>query len=335
MKYSLDNVGAMQLDEYVVKIAALYSASDRNRSLWDVWAHTLHHAAGIAERLRKKAPAGAIFEQIADFSLWLFTAVNKLEGRIGDAKDRDEDSPEAIIRIRSTCSDLVWNRYPRICPFCFFRRSKVGNGMHFELLGPCDCPSQTTDAPQEKSEKRAAQEALHRFGEQTRSGKPKSIDGWQDMFGAVFRVPLSNISLPEVMLHLMEEIGEASDAMVRMYSYKQDNFVAGEPNHRQRRLESQLADVFSWLFGLVEALDTVREQLPQYESWRAGANDGTDSIRLSEIIWRRYGSDQLKSFYCPFCKGTACSCPLIFVPATRSTGELQALVETDKSSLGN
>src|SRR5271154_2214039 len=56
MKYSRNTVGGMQLDEYVVEIAEIYSANDRNRSLWDVWCHALHHAAAIAERLRKKSP---------------------------------------------------------------------------------------------------------------------------------------------------------------------------------------------------------------------------------------------------------------------------------------
>jgi NTP pyrophosphatase (non-canonical NTP hydrolase) len=74
------------------------------------------------------------------------------------------------------------------------------------------------------------------------------------MFGTVFAANLRHLSLTDVGLHLMEELGEVSDAMVRMYSYVQKTFVAGEPNWRQFKLEAQLADVFSWLFSLIEKL---------------------------------------------------------------------------------
>ena len=48
--------------------------------------------------------------------------------------------------------------------------------------------------------------------------------------------------------------------MVRMYSYKQDDFLKGEPRQRQLRLESQIADVFSWLFALVEENEPFRSR---------------------------------------------------------------------------
>ena len=48
-------------------------------------------------------------------------------------------------------------------------------------------------------------------------------------------------------------------------------------------------------------------------------------IRLSDIIWRRYGSDDLHSFYCPSCEDAVVNCPLIFVPMTRSAQEFNSL----------
>jgi NTP pyrophosphatase (non-canonical NTP hydrolase) len=337
MKYSRDTIGGMQLDELVVKIAEIYSANDRNRSLWDVWCHALHHAAAIAERLRKKSPTARVFEEIADFSLWLFTAVNKLAGQLGQLKEQNETPPETLIRIQGGCSDLLWHRYPNMCPLCYVRRTKgSGNRRDLqELLRPCDCPLSGADEPQNKDEKRAAAGALRQLSEDTRSAKPKSIDEWQQMFGTVFRSNLSRISLTEVMLHLMEELGEASDAMVRMYSYSRENFVKGEPRQRQLRLESQIADVFSWLFALVETMNLLRVEIAGGHRCRSESDAVVrEDIRLSEIIWRRYGSDELQSFYCPFCKQAACSCPLIFVPATRSIDELKALFENKNPSFG-
>ncbi len=319
----------MQLDDYVAEIATIYGAHDRHRSLWDVWCHALHHAAAIPERLRKKAPAAEVLKEIADFALWLFTAVHKLEGRLGEPQEPNETPSETLLRIQHGCSDLLWHRYPKICPFCYARRTGVGapsEGSR-ELLTSCDCAAPDPGGPKDKAEKRAAAESLRNFSEKTRSGKPKSIDEWQEMFEAVFGPNLKKTSLTEVVLHLMEELGEASDAMVRMYSYRGDDFLKGEPRQRQLRLESQIADVFSWLFALVEGISLSRDELPEYEKWRSESGVvSSEAVRLSEIIWRRYGSDAQRSFYCPFCKHAACSCPLIFVPATRSVEEFKTLL---------
>ncbi|MGB6248880.1 MAG: hypothetical protein WBF54_07190 [Terriglobales bacterium] len=319
----------MQLDAYVTEIAKIYRVHDRHRSLWDMWCHALHHAAAIPERFRKKAPAAEVLKEIADFALWLFTVVHKLEGRLGYAQEPTEKPPETLIRIQGGCSDLLWRRYPRICPFCYPRRTGPGARAEEseEWLTPCDCPTPDPNGPKDKTEKRAAAESLRNFSERTRRRKPKNIDEWQEMFGAVFAANLKNTSLPEVALRLMEELGEASDAMVRMYSYKQDDFLKGEPRQRQLRLESQIADVFSWLFALVERMSLSDRELFGPPEWRpeSGIVRG-ETTHLSEIIWGRYGSDKLHSFYCPFCAHAACTCPLVFVPATRSMEEYEALL---------
>jgi NTP pyrophosphatase (non-canonical NTP hydrolase) len=333
MQYSRETAGRMQLDEYVAEIVKIYGAHDRHRSLWDVWCHALHHAAAIAERLRKKAPAAEVFNEIADFALWLFTAVHKLEGRLGEPHEPNETPPETLIRIRTSCSDLLWHRYPKVCPFCYARRTGGGSKSREtqELLRPCDCQIPDSHEPKDKvkkgAKKRATAESLHNFSEKTRSEKPKNIDEWQEMFAAVFSTSLRKIPLAEVALRLMEELGEASDAMVRMYSYREDNFLKGEPRQRQLRLESQIADVFSWLFALVEIFGLLSHEISEYDRWRSESTAATPGpIRLSEIIWRRYGSDEQRSFYCPSCEHATCSCPLIFVPPTRSVEEFKTLL---------
>jgi hypothetical protein len=124
----------------------------------------------------------------------------------------------------------------------------------------------------------------------------------------------------------MEELGEVSDAMVRMYSYRTDNFVKGEPRQRQLRLESQIADVFARLFSLVGAIGIHKRELTDFEKWLGSTVGEEEPVLLSRIIWKRYGSDVLQSFYCPFCEQANCSCPLVFVPATHPLNELKALL---------
>jgi hypothetical protein len=322
----------MQLDEYVTVIARVYEANDRHRSLWDVWCHTLHHAAAIAERARKNASADDLFQEIADFALWLFTAVHKLEGPVGEMRNTNETQLETVIRIRSGCSNLLWHRYPRFCPLCYERRTrgnrKLENRQNFP--DPCNCLLNDSQ-PQQKPIRRAAVVALRGFSEETRNKKPKSIDEWQEMFGTVFRANLKHLSLVDATSHLLEELGEASDAMIRMSSYKNKDFRKGEPDHCQLRLEAQVADVFSWLFAVVEKIRSTRNGL-DYKRRRSKVVAVTAAVRLSEIIWGRYGCEDLHSFRCPFCKRTVCACPLVFVPATRPIEEMKTLFKSSPPS---
>jgi len=338
MESASKGAGLMQLDEYVAVIAKIYEANDRNRSLWDVWCHTLHHAAAVAERARKEAPAIDVCKEVADVALWLFTAVYKLNGRFGETKNSLAETPvESLIRIQSQCSDLLWHRYPGMCPFCYARRA-IGDQQaerNPEFASRCDCLAVNIESGGKQAKRAAVLEVLA-FSEQNRNNKPGSIDEWQEMFATIFHANLRQLSLTDAAFHLMEELGEASDAMARMYSYRVEDFVEGEPNHRQLRLETQIADVFSWLFAVVEKIDSVRQRGLQFERCRTDAEDLRASpIHLSEIIWRRYGSDNLGSFWCPFCMNAVCRCPLIFVPATRPLEELKSLFRDSSSVSGD
>jgi NTP pyrophosphatase (non-canonical NTP hydrolase) len=324
MQHSRATVGCLQLDEYVALVPKIYSAHDQNRSIWDVWCHTLHHGAAVAERLRKGVPADKLLTEIADFALWLFTVVQKLSGRPGARKTPSETAAETLIRIESGCSDLIWHRYPGVCHLCYARRTKVSGSLPkgVGLLDPCDCSQQAPDC-RVKNTKRLDSRGLRRFSETRRSQKPKNIDEWQSMFGAIFGASTQQLSVADVGFHILEELGEVSDAMVRMYSYTKKDFRTGEPNWRQARLEGQIADVFSWLFTLVEKLNEPKLIRPETERDHAKAKSSpTMRVMLSGTIWRRYGSDLLNSFWCPVCHSAVCSCPLIFVPETRPLKEL-------------
>lgn len=319
MGYGRASVGLMQLDEYVDVVSKIYSRPDLDRSIWDVLCHLQHHAAAIAEKIRKKSPPSELFTEIADCALWLFTLVHKLYGEFGDAKPPEKGPPETIIRIVSACSDLLWHKYPGLCPFCYIRKGNNDRARETDYWGfdVCDCQSGASLAVDPES-KAQCMSALRLFSEQKLKSKPANIDEWQRMFAQIFKNNLELLSLKDIALHFMEELGEVSDAIVRMYTYKEENFVTGEPYRRQRRLESQLADAFSWLLALVEKLDLLREN---------GLFAAERAIRLSQIIWGRYGSEELGSFWCPFCEKIECSCPLIFIPTRRSFEEFRHLLQ--------
>jgi NTP pyrophosphatase (non-canonical NTP hydrolase) len=320
MGRSRREIGQIPLDQYVDAVASIYSTHDGKRSIWDVWWHTLHHAAGIAEQIRRHGPSEKLHIEIADFSLWLFTAVLKLTDKFGHSEGRTEKRQESLIRIQNRCSDLVWYKYPKLCPRCF-----AGEKPNIEGSGDvsgCKCPPRRTENEDDETRRKRIMAVRH-YSDTVRSAKPSGLDEWQEMFGAIFAKNLATFSPSDIALHLMEELGEVSDAMVRMYTYKEKTFRLGEPNWRMANLEGQLADVFSWLFVLIERLNfAVREGHQHEEQQLSAIPEHPVSNRLSSIIWRRYGSNELDSFYCPFCKHATCHCSIILVPETHPIEEL-------------
>jgi NTP pyrophosphatase (non-canonical NTP hydrolase) len=325
MKHSSLTVGEMQLDNYVDLISEVYGQQDGNRSLWDVWGHALHHGAAIAERLRRSAPAAEVIQEIADFSLWLFTIVHKLRGEFGKPNSgATETAAESVIRVASGCSAMLWHKYPGLCPVCYGRRNQgqIVSPPVEALRQPCDCILYR-DFSLDKDAWKENIMRLRAFSETVRAEKPTSIDQWQSMILKVFDANLNELSICEITLHLMEELGEAADAMVRMYSYKTDTFVDGAPRLRQLRLEAEIADIFSWLFAVVGKLELLKQNGVDIDRWQIHEEfKAGEPLRLSQIIWRRYGSESLQSFYCPFCEHASCTCELVFVPTNRSIGEL-------------
>ena len=214
-------VGDMRLDQFVTVVAKVYSAQDEKRSIWDVWCHTIHHAAAIAEEVRKSPDGRKLLGEIADFSLWLFAIVEKLHGEIGKPKTINDPPQESIIRIKNTCSDLLWNKYPGICPGCFVRRTEKRRGCNVDFLDPCDCLLYEVKNL-DQSEKRNRTRGLRALGNDNHTSKPKGIDEWQKTFARIFRANIRHLALRDMALHLLEEIGEMSDAMIRIYTYTED-----------------------------------------------------------------------------------------------------------------
>jgi NTP pyrophosphatase (non-canonical NTP hydrolase) len=315
----------MQLDDFVAAIPKIYRNKDAKRSIWDVWMHANHHASAIGEEVRKGTSGRQLLTEIADFAMWLFTAVSKLRGEFGTSSG-GESEQETLIRIAHGYSDLLWNKFPGLCPVCYWRRAK-GNKIrerNARLRETCDCLLHDVET-RNQNQKRQHTKALRAFSRDQRRNKPRGIDEWQDMFGRIFTANLRHLSLTSIAFHLLEEMGEVSDAMVRMYTYSKKNFVLGEPSWRQVWLEDELADVSSWLFTLVEKLDTVRQTANEYDVWRFGTGFRDKRITLSQIIWKRYGSDDLKDFICPHppAQQRVCTCPLILVPVDRSVKDVQ------------
>ena len=333
MRITKANIGNIPLDEFVSAVAGIYKIQDEKRLIWDVWLHAVNHAAAIGEEARKYKPGKKLLEEIADFSMWLFTFVGKSRDTFGSVAGRQRIE-ESTIRTEVTLSDIIWNKYPRVCPVCFGRRTNDGEATDIQLIRPCDCllyPVETRDPKQVKG----YINKLRQYAKDHIDDKPKSVNEWQQLFQNIYEANLRHLSLTDIAFHLLEEVGEVSNAMLRMYTYDREEFAAGEPEWRQKGLESEIADVSSWLFALVNHLEVIPEIGREFQKFLWGEDVvALPPIKLSSIIWKRYGSDSLDSLYCPHkCKKPVCECPIWLVRDKRSLTKIRDNFAPSSSNL--
>lgn len=311
MKITRDNVGNLPLDEFLTAVSGIYSEQDEKRSIYDVWLHATHHAASIGEEVRKFKPGEELFKEIADFAMWLFTFANKINVPLG-TDSNPHGIAESTIRVHDKIkfSDIIWNKYPGLCPLCFWRRFQKTEKIEDVHTDPCDCllyPVETRDK-QEKTQLEKLKEYAN-----TRK-KPDSVDDWQKMFENIYEANLRHLDLEDIAFHLLEEVGEVSNAVVRSYTYVGGELKAGEPYWRRKFLESEIADVASWIFTLVNCLELVPEIAREFQKFLFGETVlREEKITLSRIIWKRYAWPR-NSWYCPHvCQKPVCDCPIVLV----------------------
>jgi NTP pyrophosphatase (non-canonical NTP hydrolase) len=315
-------IGKLDLDKFVEAVSGIYIKKDEERSIWDVWLHATHHASAIGEEVRKSVPGEKLLIEIADFAMWLFTFVGKIKGNFStfDSNCKSEGEIEELtIRAQYGFSDIIWLKYPGICPVCFWHRiEKKIDPTSAGFNHSCDCLLYEVEK-RDQSKKREHVARLRQYAREHMANKPKDVDNWQCMFQQIYEANLRHINLVDIAFHLLEEVGEVSDSMVRMYTFttgENGNFKQDEPKWRQIWLEEEISDVASWLFTLINHLKFIPEIAKAFEKYLyQGAEpfNFNENYKLSRIIWNRYGNEGLGKFICPSCKKEICECELLFV----------------------
>ncbi len=131
-------------------------------------------------------------------------------------------------RFNFNIEELVWKRFPFLCSYC--------GSM------PCTCKDS-------KPTKRAKIKRTDSF-------KPKSIRELQNMFERIY--PSKKRSLEHAGVHLAEEMGEVSEAVMAYMS-----------EHKKRQLveiQNELADYISCLFGVANSskIDIEKEAVKMF-----------------------------------------------------------------------
>jgi NTP pyrophosphatase (non-canonical NTP hydrolase) len=267
--------------------------------------------------------------------MWLFTFVGKVRGAFGQRKPGERSPEEAAFRVRFAFYDIVWSKYPLLCPVCFQRNGNRPRGNPENGAEACHCllhpveDRSIAETAEQKVQLREAKELTRRelqaHAASLRDRKVAGMDELQRMFAQIFKANIEHLSLSDIAFHLLEEVGEVSDALLRLYTYRVgtvdqpggvEDIPVAEIERSVGNLEDELADVASWMFTLVIKLDKMKETVRGYLAWLFGtdlADCLSQEILLSQIIWKAYGSDREDQLWCEACGRLKCKCPLVFV----------------------
>lgn len=150
-------------------------------------------------------------------------------------------------------SDILWNKFPSICPYC--KKQTCGCNIakgHLDIYN------------------------LKKVASEGKDRKPKTINEWQEHFQKIYPRKDDNSSLDKNVSRLAEELSELSEA------YRK-SFI----KHDIPCVEMELADVFSWIMGIANAINQLKKSKPRHERGK---------YSIEDVIFQKFHEG------CPYCK---------------------------------
>ena len=264
-----------------------------------------------------------------------------------------ENTIDSPFMIESLPSDIIWNKYPAVCPACFdfmitniiqanngdeaakFLKEKedeiekylIEFSNSLDQPKVCHCLSRINFAEERHNIYKKINYELDKlrikYASLTRKTiKRKSIKELATMFESIFINSYHVFSVQTIAFHLLEEVGEVTQALKDRYTYdnKREPFTPELQIKRKLKLEEEIADVFSWIFALMLKLRYVYYQdaqeyfqtlLPKNQPVKIQF-DFIEQINLAEIIWAKYGRNQdgtlNNTMVCTGCYKAPCEC---------------------------
>jgi NTP pyrophosphatase (non-canonical NTP hydrolase) len=232
----------ISLDDLYVMTAQMYSHRNEDRPAAATFSHFVEVCAALTMQARQKRRESLDFPGALCKALgWYFPLLAKLNVR--------------------SVEELVFRKYPGVCPYC---RSAPHNEVACKLVkGTADTVNH---------------DALRLAYEENDNQRPVTLDGWREMFDAIYPRQLSDVSSGRSTIGLFEELGELAEA-VRVF-HRYPKYLAGEA-----------ADVFSYLMALATEYSLQEEAA------------GREPFSLHQEYLRRYPG------ICRQCGYHVCICP--------------------------
>jgi len=225
---------------------------DANPRLWDdldsarAWLRFVEIAAFIAERVRTEEYAEMVVG-LGRAMGWLFSFV-----KVYTEKHPKECSP----LFSESLSEMTWKKYPGTCYRCTheLRHDDIVNTRYL----PCICLA----VPEVSEDKKRLRE-FHLETARARKPRASGLDQWANMIKDIYGPNHRQLSLSSIALHFLEEVGEVAETIRNL---RQLGPSPDEKSKREKimKLQDEIADVFSWILGLLNKLDQSFEKSRDY-----------------------------------------------------------------------
>lgn len=331
------------IDDYFDDACHIWNRDKSERSIFDLWFHVMDHCARLVEAVRKESPADVI-DDLADTFMWLMSFIAQTH--------QSANSIDELFNTQTRPSDILWNKYPGICPACldyeFLRLLDIKENENpldvVENKGdlvmawieqnseklcrektPCTCLIRVSFTEERHKKNKEInhyldQYRLH-FANLTREKyKVRGIQNHEKMFESLYSHAYQVYSLQTIAFHLLEEVGEVTQALKDCYTFDTDREPFSEAlfQRRKLKLEEEIADVISWIFALILKIRRVYfRDAYEYLQTILMSNKMVqvlikDPVTLPNIIWAKYGHDQhkteLPNLICSGCFNAPCNC---------------------------
>ena len=341
-RVTFDNFQTVSIDDYHLDFADIWARDTIERSVFDLWLHVVDHASRIARAIRRQEPPEVI-DDIADTTVWLMSF-------IAQCQNTKASSPESCFWFNEMPSQIIWQKYPATCPGCYdhwlitllelkdddiplrkleLKRDEILNAINYrasQILQPepCTCFTRLVTHSREREVSAALRtdfDMFRRFYANRVAVVKRSVESTVQ-FEAMFHNLYSNahhiLSLESIAFHLLEEVGESSEAIKDLYTFD-DSREPYSPElnaTRKARFLEEIADVFSWLFTM--ALKIRSTYVRHAEQYRSSVipnaiRDRYVGLDFAQSLWSKYGMTKRGANWerlkCPGCQSAPCTCP--------------------------
>ncbi len=332
------------IDEYADDIQEIWK-KDRSRPVLFQWLQVVAHASVLAEEVRKEAWDRVVLETAEVFVWWL-----SFVKRISE-EPKEPNDPDAIYYLPTTASDIVWFKFPNLCPVCFGFQLIEGREFNesardfsdLELADsdliaaydainrqPCKCMSRKKSIEARSGEfKLFVKEQLNKLGKlpAIRAKKPATLKSLEATIQEIYAPSVFVLTMHEVAFHLLEEIGEVSEALVRLTSQPTPEDLSAadkerfliEHLQRLKNLREELGDVFSWLIAMRSKTHDVLYKAVKYVKQFPASGPVMNSAKsiveeflkptesIVELIWQIYSREGHPHLFCEECEQRPCN----------------------------
>jgi NTP pyrophosphatase (non-canonical NTP hydrolase) len=248
------NLKLLNLDEWVEMFARVKIGSWEDLDSASVWLRFVENATTSIAELVRREQHHELIKSLGYAFGWLCCFV----------KFYSKKHPKESFQFISPLSEMTWRKYPGVCYRCTHKFTKEEIGKKDYLA--CVCLATPQISVREKS-------LREKYLKSVRKTKhmPSTLDEWARMIRAIYGPNHRELGLSAICLHFLEEVGEVAKGLRALRE------LGPLEDMKKRRakiieLEEEIADVFSWILGLLNKLDQILENSREYYKTIVSAN---------------------------------------------------------------